>query len=107
VHRATRQFAAYAAAGNSNTSYSLDEGRLADVDRKLALVRQVTPVGLIRLRRIAERALELIRTAESEAVRNGLDNEDNGSTGKETRHLKGPRRARGRMAASVTIGGER
>jgi ParB/RepB/Spo0J family partition protein len=91
----------------SNTSYSLDDGRLADVDRKLALVRQVTPVGLIHLRRIAERALELIRTAESEAVRNGLDNEDNGSTGKETRHLKGPRRARGRMAAPVTIGGER
>jgi ParB/RepB/Spo0J family partition protein len=50
---------------SSNTSYCLDDGRLADVDRKLALVREVTPVGLAHLRRIAERALELIQTAES------------------------------------------
>jgi ParB-like chromosome segregation protein Spo0J len=48
----------------SNTPYSLDDGRLADVDRKLALVREVTPVGLAHLRRIAERAQELIRLAE-------------------------------------------
>ena len=50
----------------SNTSYSVDDGRLADVDRKLALVREVTPVGLAHLRRIAERALELIAQAETE-----------------------------------------
>ncbi len=50
---------------NSNTPYSLDDGRLADVDRKLALVREVTPVGLAHLRRIAERTTELIRLAES------------------------------------------
>jgi hypothetical protein len=48
----------------SNTRYSLDDGRLADVDRKLALVREVTPVGLAHLQRIAERAQELIRLAE-------------------------------------------
>ena len=48
----------------SNTPYSLDDGRLADVDRKLALVREVTPVGLAHLRRIAERAKELIRLAD-------------------------------------------
>jgi hypothetical protein len=28
-----------------NTLYCLDDGRLADVDRKLALVREVTPVA--------------------------------------------------------------
>src|SRR5437868_5427551 len=49
----------------SNSSYSLDDGRLADVDRKLALVHEVTPVGLAHLRRIVERAQELIRLAES------------------------------------------
>jgi hypothetical protein len=48
----------------SNTSYSLDDGRLADVGRKLALVHEVTPIGLAHLRRIAERAQELIRLAE-------------------------------------------
>ncbi len=50
----------------SNTSYCVDDGRLADVDRKLALVREVTPVGLAHLRRIAERALDLIAQAETE-----------------------------------------
>src|SRR5579859_7787709 len=49
---------------NSNTSYCVDDGRLADVDRKLALVREVTPVGLAHLRRIAERALQLIQRSE-------------------------------------------
>jgi ParB/RepB/Spo0J family partition protein len=49
----------------SNTPYSLDDGRLADVDRKLALVREVTPVGLAHLRRIAERAQELIGLAQA------------------------------------------
>jgi hypothetical protein len=52
---------------SSNTSYSLDDGQLADVDRKLALVREVTPVGLAHLRRIVARAQELIRLAESTA----------------------------------------
>ncbi len=51
----------------SNTSYCLDDGRLADVDRKLALIRQVTSVGLVHLRRIAERALALINQAEVDA----------------------------------------
>jgi len=52
----------------SNTSYCLDDGRLADVDRKLSLVREVTPVGLAHLRRIAERALELIGAADGAVV---------------------------------------
>jgi ParB family transcriptional regulator, chromosome partitioning protein len=51
----------------SNTSYCLDDGRLADVDRKMALVREVTPVGLAHLQRIVARALDLIRRAENEA----------------------------------------
>jgi hypothetical protein len=54
----------------SNTSYSVDDGRLADVDRKLGLVREVTPVGLAHLRRIAERAHELIRIAEAAGGQN-------------------------------------
>jgi ParB/RepB/Spo0J family partition protein len=59
---------------NSNTPYSLDDGRLADVDRKLALVREVTPVGLAHLRRIAERAQELIRVAESASTHSSNGN---------------------------------
>lgn len=58
-------FVALLQSAASNTPYSVDDGRLADVDRKLALVRQVTPVGLAHLRRIAERAQELIRLGES------------------------------------------
>jgi ParB/RepB/Spo0J family partition protein len=80
----------------SNTSfYSLDDGRLADVDRKLALVRQVTPVGLVHLRRIGERALELIRSAESGAGRTELEHDgnrgDGKGKGKATRRVRHPR----------------
>jgi len=35
-------------------SYCPDDGRLADIDRKLSLVRVVTPVGLAHLQRIQE-----------------------------------------------------
>jgi ParB/RepB/Spo0J family partition protein len=52
---------------SSNTAYCLDDGRLADVDRKLALVKEVTPVGLAHLRRILERTLDLIRGADAES----------------------------------------
>ena len=41
-------------------TYCLDDGRLADVDRKLALVRTVTDVGVAHLRRIQARATELL-----------------------------------------------
>lgn len=41
-------------------SYCLDDGRLADVDRKLALVRTVTDVGAAHLRRIQARVAELL-----------------------------------------------
>jgi ParB/RepB/Spo0J family partition protein len=41
-------------------TYCLDDGRLADVDRKLALVRTVTDVGVAHLRRIQARVDELL-----------------------------------------------
>jgi ParB family chromosome partitioning protein len=41
-------------------SFCLDDGRLADVDRKLALVRHVTPVGRSHLQRIVTTALKLL-----------------------------------------------
>jgi hypothetical protein len=42
----------------------VDDGRLADVDRKLALVRHVTPVGKSHLQRIVTTALKLLATAD-------------------------------------------
>jgi len=45
-------------------TYCLDDGRLADVDRKLALVRTVTDVGAAHLRRIQARAAELLAQIE-------------------------------------------
>jgi ParB/RepB/Spo0J family partition protein len=41
-------------------TYCLDDGRLADVDRKLALVRTVTDVGAAHLRRIQARVTQLL-----------------------------------------------
>ena len=41
-------------------TYCLDDGRLADVDRKLALVRTVTDVGAAHLRRIQARVAQLL-----------------------------------------------
>jgi ParB/RepB/Spo0J family partition protein len=43
----------------NNVAYSIDDGRLADIDRKLAKIRVVTPIGLAHLERILARALEL------------------------------------------------
>jgi ParB/RepB/Spo0J family partition protein len=62
---APNEFVALVQSVASSNTYSLDDGRLADVDRKLALVREVTPVGLAHLRRIAERAQELIDSLRS------------------------------------------
>ena len=47
-------------------SYCLDDGRLADVDRKLAKVRVITPVGVAHLRRIVEQAASLISQYEAD-----------------------------------------
>jgi len=47
-------------------SYCLDDGRLADVDRKLAKVRVITPVGVAHLRRIVEQAVSLISQYEAD-----------------------------------------
>jgi ParB family chromosome partitioning protein len=45
-------------------AFCLDDGRLADVDRKLALVRHVTPVGKSHLQRIVTTALKLLASAD-------------------------------------------
>lgn len=48
-------------------SFSVDDGRLADIDRKLALVRDVSPTGLAHLRRIVAAASELLISVDGEA----------------------------------------
>jgi ParB/RepB/Spo0J family partition protein len=48
-------------------TYCLDDGRLADVDRKLALVRTVTDVGVAHLHRIKERVDALLAQTERSA----------------------------------------
>ena len=51
-------------------TYCLDDGRLADVDRKLAMVRTVTDVGAAHLRRIQARVTQLLSEIEAtEAAR--------------------------------------
>jgi ParB/RepB/Spo0J family partition protein len=47
-------------------SYCPDDGRLADVDRKLALVKSITPMGRVHLERIRARVEQLL--AESATV---------------------------------------
>lgn len=88
----------------SNTSYCLDDGRLADVDRKLALVREVSPVGLAHLRRIADRALELIRTAEDEPVSSSdaVDGRGRQSRTRGTSSPEGAHRRRIKLASSAS-----
>jgi ParB-like chromosome segregation protein Spo0J len=49
-------------------SFCLDDGRLADVDRKLALVRHVMPVGKSHLQRIISTALKLLASVEDGAA---------------------------------------
>jgi len=46
-------------------TYCVDDGRLADVDRKLAMVRTVTDVGAAHLRRIQARVTELLAHVEA------------------------------------------
>jgi ParB family chromosome partitioning protein len=47
-------------------AFCLDDGRLADVDRKLALVRHVTPVGKSHLQRIVTTASKLLALAKGQ-----------------------------------------
>jgi ParB/RepB/Spo0J family partition protein len=47
-----------------HNTYCLDDGRLADADRKLALIRTVTEVGAAHLRRIQARVTELLAQIE-------------------------------------------
>ncbi len=58
-------------------TYCIDDGRLADVDRKLALVRTVTDVGVAHLRRIQARAAELL--AQIDAAQAGPQATSNGA----------------------------
>jgi hypothetical protein len=52
----------------SNTSYTVDDGRLADIDRKLSKIRVITPVGPAHLDRILARGLELRSQAHVDAT---------------------------------------
>jgi ParB/RepB/Spo0J family partition protein len=49
-------------------TYCLDDGRLADVDRKLAMVRTVTDVGAAHLRRIQARVTQLLAEIDAAEV---------------------------------------
>jgi len=61
----------------NNTAYSIDDGRLADIDRKLAKIRVITSVGLAHLDRILARVLELKRQATSDRASDApADNDD-------------------------------
>ena len=66
------EFARLAQGVVSNNTYRPDDGRLADIDRKLALVRTVTPVGHAHLLRIRERVEALLRQAAIDATASAL-----------------------------------
>jgi ParB/RepB/Spo0J family partition protein len=60
-------FARLAQSVVSNNTYSVDDGRLVDVEGKLAKVRTITPIGRHVLDRNIARALELRSQAETDA----------------------------------------
>ncbi|MBV9576986.1 MAG: helix-turn-helix domain-containing protein, partial [Chloroflexi bacterium] len=62
------EFARLAQSVVSNNTYCVDDGRLVDVEGKLAKVRTITPIGRQVLDRIIARALELRRQAETNAA---------------------------------------
>jgi ParB/RepB/Spo0J family partition protein len=49
-------------------AFCVDDGRLADIDRELALVRHVTPIGLDHLRRIIATAAALVASADGDVA---------------------------------------
>jgi hypothetical protein len=64
----------------NNTSYTVDDGRLADIDRKLAKIRTITSVGLAHLDRILARVLELRSQAQVDAGISGSASRSDGET---------------------------
>jgi ParB family chromosome partitioning protein len=62
------EFARRAQSVVSNNTYCVDDGRLVDIEGKLAKVRTVTPIGAQVLDRIINRALELRSQATTDAV---------------------------------------
>jgi hypothetical protein len=62
------EFARLAQSVVSNNTYCVDDGRLVDVEGKLAKVRTITPIGRQVLDRIIARALELRSQAEADAA---------------------------------------
>jgi len=74
---------------SGQSSFSVDDGRLADVDRKLALVRQLTPVGVAHLQRIITTAVALLATLEGSAAVAELklvQSQDTVTTGRHTKN---------------------
>jgi ParB family chromosome partitioning protein len=63
----SKEFGALVRSSTSTTAYCEDDGRLADVDRKLGKVRVVTAVGAAHLRRIIEAATALLADYEAAA----------------------------------------
>jgi hypothetical protein len=61
------EFAELARGVVSNNTYCADDGRLADIDRKLSLVRVITPVGRTHLFRIRETVDRLLATGQEAA----------------------------------------
>ena len=66
-HRPRGELDAVVRAHVQQAPYCVDDGRLADVDRKLALVRTVTDVGHAHLRRIKARVDALLAEASASA----------------------------------------
>ena len=64
-----KEFGALVRSATSSTAYCEDDGRLADVDRKLGNVRVVTAVGAAHLRRIVETATALLNRYEAAGPR--------------------------------------
>lgn len=67
----------------NNTSYTVDDGRLADIDRKLAKIQVITPVGLAHLDRILARVLELKSQAQVDtpAIGQSIDQANGSQSG--------------------------
>ena len=89
-------FARLAQSVVSNNTYSVDDGRLVDVEGKLAKVRTITPIGRQVLDRIIARALELRSQAETDAT---VEREPDGTA--PPKH-SGPSLERGRSVAPIT-----
>src|SRR5919199_2190024 len=80
-----QDFARLAQSVVSNNTYCVDDGRLVDIEGKLAKIRTITPIGLQVLDRIIARALELRSQAQTDALVRQQDRQSAGPMGLEDR----------------------